>query len=222
MKRALGIALFCIIGLLVLWTWMFPTYAYRYRLTVALEINGEVHTGSSVIEVRWVGQPNVGQGSFFPYLRGQAAFIDLGSRQAVVAALGTGESCAVSCDGATDARYMVETAFHTNGMPRSELPRLSGRRDLAANDMPRLIWFADVDDPKEARKFKPEDIPTLFGAGARLVAAYVEITSDPIVIDIDKRLPWYKDLAEQQKLHGVLGAPGQFQLIYNMFIGEDS
>jgi hypothetical protein len=30
------------------------------------------------------------------------------------------------------------------------------------------------------------------GGGARFVEAFVEITSDPVVIDIDDRLPWYR------------------------------
>jgi len=47
---------------------------------------------------------------------------------------------------------------------------------------------------RAARKFTIESILALFGANARLVAAYVEITSDPIMIDVGRKLPWCESL----------------------------
>jgi hypothetical protein len=63
------------------------------------------------------------------------------------------------------------------------------------------------------------DIPVLFGPTARLDAAIIEVTSDPIVIDIDRKLPWYRDLEERQKRGLLTGGPG-FELWSNMFIGD--
>jgi hypothetical protein len=51
-------------------------------------------------------------------------------------------------------------------------------------------------------------------------AAYVEITRDPIVIDIDRKLPWYKELVGRQKGHLTISYLGQLLLTYNMFIKE--
>jgi hypothetical protein len=60
MRRAIGITLLCILGLVILWAWRYPTYTHRYWLTIAIETDGVVHSGSSVIEVRWAGQPALG------------------------------------------------------------------------------------------------------------------------------------------------------------------
>lgn len=226
--KTLGIiaaVLALLVGGVVVWWKVNYTYTYRYRLTLAIEVDGKVHTGSSVIEVVWETGP--GQSSFLggvqPIVRGQGVFIDLGPRGAVVATFLTGER-SEKPDGSQAAIWLAARAFDNKSTKKElpELERLQGRRDLTPDNMPRLIWFSDISDPKTARKFKVDDIPTLFGPGARLAAAYVEITRDPIVIDIDKKLPWYSMLASQQKARGVLSRPGEFQLIYSMFVGGGS
>jgi hypothetical protein len=185
-----------VLVLIALYWWKYPNYTYRYRLAIAIEVDGEIHSGSSVIEVIWVGQPDYGVGRFHPRVRGQATFIDLGSHGAVVATLYNGESYRAASDGAVNALWLAANAFGNkssdNELP--SLPRLRGRKDLTPNNMPRLIWLRNVADLGSAGKLRILDIPTILGANARLVAAYVEITQDPIVIDIDKKLPWYKAL----------------------------
>jgi hypothetical protein len=225
--RTLGIIAICIalvVGAFFIWLhFAYPVYSYRYRLTIAIQTGGEVHTGSSVIEVQWVGQPPLGEAPpFYPYVRGQAVFVDLGARGAVVAALITGDTSVFSPGGAVDATWLAARAFGNNSSVSDipQLPLLKGRRDLAADDMPRLLWFPNVANPDSVRIIRAEDIPTLFGPNALLVAAYVEITRDPIVIDIDKKLPWYWDLVDRQKGHGIISYRGQFQLTYNMFVKE--
>ncbi|MGS7013753.1 hypothetical protein RCI25_29185, partial [Pseudomonas aeruginosa] len=72
---------------------MFPSYSYRYRLQLAVEVDGKVHTGSSVIEVTWECGPKLaGFAQCAPSVGGQATVIDLGSHGVVVATLYTGEN----------------------------------------------------------------------------------------------------------------------------------
>jgi hypothetical protein len=43
------------------------------------------------------------------------------------------------------------------------------------------------------------------------------------VIDIPQKLPWFSGLKRlQTNGNGILSKSGQFQLIYNMFVGENS
>lgn len=195
---------------------VFPTYEYRYRLTINIEIDGQLHSGSSIIDVAWVGQPDLGDaGPFQPRLRGQATFVDLGSHGALVAALNNGESYGPASDGAVNAIWLAANAFG-NQSSNGELPslrRLRGRRDLSPNNMPRLIWFPDPANPKTARKVHVADIPIILGANARFVSATVEITQDPIVIDIDRRLPWYSSLTEK-------GPGSSIQVEYGFALGK--
>jgi hypothetical protein len=229
--RRLGIILACAVGLIVLVAggavaWVkfvaYPDYSYRYRLTLAVEIDGKVHTGSSVIEVIWNGGIPFGDvGPYYPSIRGQAALVDLGPHGAVVAALVNGESYGPAADGALNAIWLASFAFG-NKSTNKELPQLThltGKRHLTANNMPRLIWFSDISDPKTAKRLLVSQIPELFGRSARLVDATVEITRDTIVIDIDKKLPWYKKFADGQKAKGILSMPNEFHLSYPMFIG---
>ena len=226
---ALGVALL-IGGAVAWWQIKYPTYSYRYRLSLAIEADGKVHTGSSVIEIIWSGGPEIGDvGPYHPTIRGQATLVNLGNNSAIVAPLLNGESYGPAPDGALSALWIVPRAFGTNSALEQlpDLPRLTGRRQLSANNMPRLIWFADVADPKTARKVLATEIPGALvdpnGVAkpkARLIDAYVEITRDPIVVDIDKKLAWYNNMAARQKSTGVLGRPFEFQLSYPMFVGE--
>ena len=201
---------------------LFPNYTYRYRLTISIETDGQIHSGSSVFEVTWVGQPDLPDvGAFHPRLRGQATFIDLGSRGAVVATLNNGESYGPAADGAINAIWLAGNAFG-NRSTNDELPKLPhliGRRELASDNMPRLIWFRDLADPRSAEKLHVSEIPARLGSNARLVAAYVEITYDPIIIDIDQKVRWLRELAARGPSSVVHVSYG-FDLGTHMFIAR--
>ncbi|MBR1209883.1 hypothetical protein [Bradyrhizobium sp. JYMT SZCCT0180] len=203
----------------------FPTYSYRYRLQVSLSLDEKVYTGSSVIEVVWECGPKIaGLGRCAAYLGGQAAVIDLGSRGVVVATLRTGENILPIPDGAIDAVWFCANAFGNQSTDAElpALPRLTGRRGLAPSNFPRLIWFANPADPNSAKKITIENVRNTIDPTARFTEAFVEITRDPIVVDIATKLPWYPALLLAQKGKLVISTPGQFQLIYNMFVGENS
>jgi hypothetical protein len=197
-------------------------YRYRYRLTISIETDGQTRTGSSVIEVIWRRQPDFGTGAKnLSEIRGQAAFIDLGSHGAIVAALQTGDASTDPRNGAWSVEWIAPRAFHMSITPEIPDLRMEGRRELTPDNMPRFIWFSNPADPATARPIAPAEFAARLGSGARLAAADIEITDDPIVIDIDKQLPWYRQLESSQKGQVFLRRPGEFQLLYTMFIGVD-
>lgn len=205
--------------------WNFPTYSYRYRLEMSLSVDEKVYTGSSVIEVTWSCGPKVaGLAQCATSLGGQATAIDLGPRGLIVATLHTGDIILPVPDGAVDAMWLCARAFGnqstTEDLPK--LPYLQGRRALSPDNFPRLVWFSNPADPKSARKVTTGNVADILDPTARITEAFVEITRDPIVVDIPKKLPWYPALLEAQKKGGVSSKPGKFQLVYNMFVGENS
>jgi hypothetical protein len=203
----------------------FQTYPYRYRLQISLSVGEKVATGSSVIEVTLSCGPKVaGLAQCAPSLAGQAPVIDLGSRGVVVATLHTGDIIFPVPDGAVDAISLCARAFGNQSTyeDMAKLPHLFGRRDLSPDNFPRLVWFSSPADPKSARKVTIENIANIIDPSARVTEAFVEITRDPIVVDIAKKLPWYPALLEAQKGKGISSVPGKFQLTYNMFVGEDT
>jgi hypothetical protein len=206
----------------------FPTYTYRYRLQVALSIDEKVHAGSSVIEVVWKCGPKIsGLGRCASTLRGQAAVIDIGSRGVIVAALRSGYSVLPTpADRAVGADALCANAFG-NGSTDEELPLLpglTGRRGLDESNFPRLIWFSNPIDPTTATKVMPRDIGKIVDPTAHFTDAFVEITKDPIVIDISKTFPWFTAMQGEQKSgKRIFGSePGQLNLFYNLLVGEDS
>src|ERR1700694_3251808 len=145
----------------------YPNYSYRYRLTITLELDGQVHTGSSVIEIEWAGGPPFADvGPYHPRVRGEATLVDLGARGVVVAALGVG----MPPIGATSAIFLAAQAFGNRSTLQelAALPKVKGGRDLAPTTMPGLIWFPRPDDPMSAQKFTIEELSDLFGPSARL------------------------------------------------------
>jgi hypothetical protein len=219
----LAILLGVVVAVYAVYKLNFPTYSYRYRLQLAVELDGKVHTGSSVIEVRWDCGPHVaGLAQCSPSLGGQATVVNLGPRGVVVATLFSGENISPVPDGAVDAVWFCANAFG-NQSTTAELPKLPGlvgRRPLAPNNFPRLVWFSNPTDPKSARKVTIGNVASILDPTARFIEAYVEITRDPMVVDIAKTLPWYPAMLEAQK--GIYSESGRFQLMYRMFVGENS
>ncbi|KJC53278.1 hypothetical protein [Bradyrhizobium sp. LTSP857] len=203
----------------------FPTYSYRYRLEISLSVDQIVYTGSSVIEVTWECGPHVaGLAQCSPSLGGQATVMDLGSRGVVVATLYTGENVSPVPDGAVDAIWLCARAFGNRSTSEDlpKLPHLTGRRALSPDNFPRLVWFSNPADPKSAQKVTIGNVASIIDPAARFTDAFVEITQDPIVVDIAMKLPWYSALQEAQRGKGIYSESGKFQLIYRMFVGENT
>ncbi len=215
--------LFGLTALVVAYKYCYPTYSYRYRLTVNIEADGKLHSASSIVEVSWSAffLPSY---HFNPRLRGQAPLVDLGSRGVLVATLVTGDSYGPAQDGAWGALWIAARAFRLDST-NEQLPLLStlrGQRALPLDDLPRFVWFPNPEDPKTARKVLAQDFSTVLGPSVRFVGALVEITNDPIVIDIPDRLPWLKSLEQKPIGANVIYTTDKFPITRSLFIGDGS
>jgi hypothetical protein len=222
-KWAVAILL-CLFGLHQIYKLKYPDYVYRYRLSLTVEIDGTSHTGSSVIEVRWIGSPSIqGHGSYSStgFVYGQAPLIDLGARGILIVSLSTGEGYGPASDGASDALWLCANAFR-NDSGQAGLQRLqheTGRRQLESGNFPRLVWLSDKLNPATAVKIEPWEIEFKFGAGARIVSAFVEMTNEPITDDAAKTLPWLNSWKASFPRMRV-SRPGVFQLVPRMIAGD--
>ena len=197
LRTKIFISVLILIAFVAIWLRLsFPTVTYRYRLTVNVEVDGQVRTGSSVIEMKTRFNPGWAIGPpANAYVRGQAAIIDLGPRGVLVAALG-GESydrCTV------DARYLAGRAFEpanprrvcATGYPQSldnerAIARTKEPVDLTPDNLPLFIWFGDKSDLASAKLAKPDRFASVIGDTARFLSAQIQITDDPIVINRPK------------------------------------
>jgi hypothetical protein len=178
-------------GAVLLWLWWaYPTYTYRFRLTVAIEVDGERRTGASVIEVRNRLQPTFGHAPpVVATARGEAVYVELGARGHVIAVLAFGPN-AWEDRIATLVPRVFGTSLEEAGLQR--LVQLQGRRELAGPDIPTLVTFADPGAPGTVRLVEPDDLDVVLGA--RFAGAWIELTRDPITRTIEERLPWLSDV----------------------------
>jgi hypothetical protein len=214
-----GIAGFLFLGLLV-FIWganALNTHRVRYRITVETDTPQGVRSGSSVVEVlsvipRFIPIPS--NSAINQYVRGEAAFVDLGEGRQVIALLASGPRAEDS-----DWPIYVWQAF---GNQRIEdvWDKLSPARAALALPpqwLPTLVTFTDIADPASARVVAPtpQGFEASFGAGYALRAItlrYVDpglrithiwpfnrwdggwpqwLFGEPVTRGIEQRLPWW-------------------------------
>jgi hypothetical protein len=193
----------------------YPTYTYRYRITVEVLVDGQVKSGSSVIEISVNKQPKIGSApAQFSRVNGEAVFVDLGDGRNLVALLASGASAKN-----VDYPYnVVPTLFHLAFDDRdlAKFSRLHGGRNVPTNFLPTFVTFADVSDPGTARVINPDELALAFGRDARLQAVRVEITDAPVTHGIERSLPFLRTRVKE--LSGIIdNMPPRFQPHFHLF-----
>lgn len=190
--RVLGIIAVCaavfIGGAIAWWKINYPTYTYRYRMTVNVLDGDKVRSGQSVIEVKVSKQPQFGSAPpQVSYIYGDAVFVDLGDGRNVIALLAAGPN-------ARDVDYPYNVVPELFGLSFADqdlakLSSLSGSREAPANYLPTFVTFSDLNDSKTARVVKPEEFDRVFGQSTRLGRVVVEMVDAPITRSIEERMP---------------------------------
>jgi len=209
--RTLGIIALCVvllIGVAVVWYMLaYPTYSYRYRMTVEVMADGVLHSASSVIEVRLQKQPQflVPVPPVYPAVSGEAVFVDLGDGRNAIALLASGPNAS----NVDYPIYVVPTHFRLSFEDRDlvKYAGLQGQWDLPEQALPTLVTFADLNDPKTARVVGSAEFEQVFGPGVRFKRAFVEMVpagtwpfnmlgwprdwaGEPVTRGIEKRVTW--------------------------------
>ena len=116
----------------------YPTYSYRWRITIEVDTASGTRTGSSVLETTTIQYPawlTLGANSSNTSVRGEAVFVDLGNGRNLVALLALGPH-------AEDGRAVLfaPRSFFTvqEGNPNDvgwskELSTMTGRRPYAGD-----------------------------------------------------------------------------------------
>jgi hypothetical protein len=192
----------------------------RYRLTVAVDTPEGMRSGSSVIEVRAVKNPDwlTPEGRGYRYsFKGEAVAVDLPDGRTLFALLKTQS-------GASDASEYPWFAFDDRLAdtrdPLAQMQRMRGwkgqtaemtkKKEMGAADraksapeLPMLVTFGDLKDPASVKRVDPDDLSASFGAGVKLKAITVEITRDAVTTGIGKRFSWRNNYSlERRRLNG--------------------
>ncbi|HWK93828.1 MAG TPA: hypothetical protein VNR39_00255 [Pseudolabrys sp.] len=185
-KALLLIAL--VIGGAVAWyTIKYPTYVYRYRMTVEVAVSGKVHSGASVIEVRIATQPHGGDvPPYVPHVRGEAVFVDLGEGRNVIALLAAGPVA----ENVNYPDQIVPALFDVPFENWAALSGMRGTKEVPISKLPTFVTFSNLDDPKTAHIVSLYDLEKEFGPDVQFKRVSIEITEDPVTRNLDKKLSW--------------------------------
>jgi hypothetical protein len=200
----------------LLWYWLTaPHFQYRYRMTVAVDVGGEIHSGSSVIEARIYTQSGFpGVVPFRNEATGEAVFVDLGRGRNVIALLAS-EPKALNVDYPVHLVPGLANLGYSDADLRkfAALKGLKARWDLSIEQMPTFVTLGDIADPKSARVVPANDFESALGAGVRLKSVEIELTTDAITHQIAKEMPTaIAILREDAKIFRTIGAEDPFRL----------
>ncbi|RFB76661.1 hypothetical protein [Methylovirgula sp. 4M-Z18] len=204
-----------ILGCIAIWKISYPTYSFRYRLTLNVQVNGIVRSGSSVIEMIYWPKPTwyyAGGPSVDFHVRGTAPTVDLGEKGLLFAVFEPGyghegfELLPLQAYGVVPLNSVV-------GDPG--LRRLSAmqqpRIDIPPNLVPELVRFRNIDNPKTAENVDPRNLSATFGTGVDLLDATLEPTSDAISEMPSNWPDWLKNLKVAYFLDGQFACGPQSQ-----------
>jgi hypothetical protein len=85
------------------------------------------------------------------------------------------------------------------GSPMDQLTQIRPKAEFQASkpgetpfpELPMLVRFRDIADPKTVERVDPNDLAASFGPGVKFSRATIEIVDDPVTTGIEKRLVWW-------------------------------
>ncbi len=189
--------------------------SYRYKLTLTLDTRDGVKTASSVVEINAfdVILPARGIGH---KTTGQALYVDLGAGRRPLIALLTcirratdpwptfrgwgedapGEALAAKCLGAKKPEDLLDEVKATRkcGRPVAITPA----------DLPDLVTFGDVNNPKSVMLVDPNNLSVTLGPGVSWRSMTLEATDEPLSKGIDEHLSWMRGYDPNIEIRGVM------------------
>ena len=189
----------------------------NYRLTVSVETDEGVRTGSGVIGTVWHHQEFLsglaGGISWHPEVHGQAIPIDLGQREALFVLLRGDPARNKYLDD--EAPFLAGLVLHNQprGMsPEDALTLIAhheGTVDVPCGALPMMVRLTDITIPATVERVEPCDLTKSFGPGVRLARATIVVTNErPTANGIEAWLPWLTSLGGGYLTGGHVSGPG--------------
>jgi hypothetical protein len=178
------------------------TQSYRYKLTLAVNTPEGVKRGSSVVELQFFDVSIPARGTMSK-LSGEAIYLDLGPGRRPLIALLTSR---LHRKYGKDQRWVPDGGPTENLLSRlygvtlspsmtllgyvSQIARMRSAHEITTNDLPDLVTFADINDPKSVIEIDPNNLEATLGAGISWNEITLEITDEPITKGIELKLTW--------------------------------
>lgn len=182
----------------LLWQMRYPTYTYRFRMTVEVDTPEGLKAGSSVYQVSAADGPRTLPEASIRWrkVRGEAVAVDLPEGRTLFALLKTRNQ-----SGDDNLAYLsmktLDPAYRNDWTESAR--RITERQgiispaEVVSADYPMLVTFTDIADPTSVALVDPADLAATFGERVSLRRVVVELTDDPATTGIEKRLNWLTD-----------------------------
>lgn len=194
MKKALALVTLAVVALVGWWNWHFREIVVAYRLTAEVQVDGELHVGSGVVEIRYRRDPFAAIDQNGPWINrvvGEAVPVSLGQRGTLFFTLGPNNNNK-GFPQWLPATVIGDPAIGEWGPKYFErLATAQGVRDIPLKLLPRLVLFSDPTRPETAECVDPEhleDSPRL--KGAQLLHGTLEMVQEPATKSIERLMPW--------------------------------
>jgi len=156
----------------------FAYHSWHQKMTVEVEVNGQLYSGSSVVEMTVFGHPDIPlvSGNRDLDMRGEAVVVELPDNQYLFALL-------------TYNAFFASKVFHDKmdgALSESGerwakiISELEETREIESKDYPLLVTFSDITDPKTIKKVDQGNLIANFGQGMSLKRITLEITDDDV------------------------------------------
>ncbi|MGA2491464.1 MAG: hypothetical protein ABSF67_00785 [Roseiarcus sp.] len=178
--------------------------SYRYKLTLSVDTPEGVKTGFNVVEIDYWAVTFPAQGE--PHkTRGQGIYLDLGPGRRPLIALLTrirraNDSWPIflgwGLDDPMEVIYKAclgKSAVYSFIDVAQQFDQCQRPLAITPADLPDLVTFADVDDPKSIMLVDPNDLRATLGPGVSWKSITIETTGDRPTKGIDEHLSWVRE-----------------------------
>lgn len=177
----------------------------HYRITLEIEVDGEVRSGSSIIQAQFYGGGRSSPKKYGVRLRGVSPVVDLGPYGWLAIPIRHHHNYAYWRAKTFNLTYErpkdLDEALDVFQKDVADLVALrSGRSELPSRLLPAFAWFPAGQPYTEADQLFSEEFPRVIGRGVHLRAVTIELTPGAI---LEKKLSIEPEwLVELRKLRG--------------------
>jgi hypothetical protein len=171
--------------------------SFRYKLIMTVNTPDGVKRGSTVTEWAFSEVAIPARGT--PHkLDGQALYLDLGPGVRPLVALMTSHLHPKRGGTVWDwpGDYVLDRLYHPNWRDDdfmkiiSRLAKIREPRRITLEELPDLVTFADINDPKSVIEVDPNNLQGGLGRDITWNEITLEMTDQPITTGIEEKLPW--------------------------------
>ena len=192
-----GTLAYCYVGL--------AQYTWHQKMTIEVEVNGQLYTGASVVKVTVQESEPLRKQLGYPLhfgAKGEAAFVELPGSRYLFALLDGGPP---DSGPQTNALNIFQDQLPRKGLERFAVLSTSRfKTEIPRSHYPLLVAFMDINDPNSVREVDPDNLAPMFGPGVSLKRLTLEITDEPVTEGkIEQVLGWWCDLRKKRaRLNG--------------------